>query len=421
MYKAVVSKIYVSEHPDPQVHSIAVGLACNNTVIVSKKVKTGDLGIYFECDGQLSLEFCKFNKLLREDGGYFDENRRVRAQKFRGVRSDGFWIPIDSVGYTGVSLDSLKEGDSFESLGGYSICSKYETEATKARKAKMANKQKPAKKIEFKASFPKHFDTEQFRTSVKRFQSGDLITISEKLHGTSQRFAFTKVDLFTAGWSLNRLKQMLGLMPKEKWDYLVGTRNVTLYNPEQTSYYSSEKFRFQVVEKIQPLLKKGEIIFFEVVGWTDTGKSIMPKVKTDALKNKKFRKKYGESFYYSYGCQEGQADIFVYRIANLTPDGYLIDLPWNSVKERCKQLFIKPVPEMTQFIFDGDYDKLQELVEELTEGESTIDSRHIREGVCVRAERYPTPLVVKNKSFPFKVLEGIAKDNSDYEDMEEMS
>ena len=419
MYKAVVAKIYVTPHPDPEVHSIAVGVACNNTVIVSNKVQTGELGIYFECDGQLSLDFCKQNKLLREDGGYFDENRRVRAQKFRGVRSDGFWIPVDSVAFTGVSVADLKEGDTFDSLKGVQICSKYETAATRSRKAGEANKKKAKKEVKFKAAFPKHFDTEQFRTSVKKFQVGDLITLSEKLHGTSQRFALTEVALLTPRWSLARLKQVLGLMPKKKWDYLVGTRNVTLYNPEQTSYYGSEKFRFTVVEKIRPLLKKGEILFFEVVGWTDGGKSIMPKVNTSGLKDKKFKKQYGDSFYYSYGCQEGQADIFVYRIANLTPDGELIDLPWNSVKERCNQLFIKHVPEYEQFIFDGDYDKLVQIVEDWTEGPSKVDSSHIREGVCVRAERYPTPLVVKNKSFPFKVLEGIAKDNSDYEDMEE--
>lgn len=183
MYKAVVSKIYVTPHPDPEVHSIAVGVACNNTVIVSNKVQTGELGVYFECDGQLSLDFCKQNKLLREDGGYFDENRRVRAQKFRGVRSDGFWIPVDSVAFTGVSVADLKEGDTFDSLKGVQICSKYETAATRSRKAGEANKKKAKKEVQFKAAFPKHFDTEQFRTSVKKFQVGDLITLSEKLHG----------------------------------------------------------------------------------------------------------------------------------------------------------------------------------------------------------------------------------------------
>ena len=415
-YQAIISKINVSPHPDPEVHSIAVGVTCNNVVVVSKSTQSGDLGIYFECDGQLSQRFCEENKLLRALGGFFEENRRVRAQKFRGVHSDGFWIPIDSVAFTGVQMSLLKEGYRFESLNGIEICRKYETKATVASREKKVRKNK---EITFKADFPKHFSTGQFRTSVGDFKKGDLITISEKVHGTSQRFACTEVKLLTSKWSLGRLKQVLGFRPRKKWDHLVGTRNVTLYSPEQTSYYESEGFRFQVVEKIRPLLKKGEILFFEVVGWTDTGKSIMPKVDTSKLKDKKFRKKYGESFHYSYGCTYGQSDIFVYRIAHITPDGELIDLSWNAVKDRCKELFVKTVPELEQFIFDGDGNALCATVESLTDGESILDASHIREGVCVRADRYPIPLVVKNKSFFFKVLEGFAKDDSEYEDMEE--
>ena len=58
-YKAYVVSIVVEPHPDPEVHSIAIGKANGNTVVVSNKTKSGDLGIYFECDGQLSEQFAK--------------------------------------------------------------------------------------------------------------------------------------------------------------------------------------------------------------------------------------------------------------------------------------------------------------------------------------------------------------------------
>jgi hypothetical protein len=67
----------------------------------------------------------------------------------------------------------------------------------------------------------------------------------------------------------------------------------------------------------------------------------------------------------------------------------------------------------------GDEEKLRVLVESLTDGSSTLDQKHIREGVVVRQEQYPVVYAMKSKSFVFKILEGIAKDNSDYIDLEE--
>ena len=427
MYAGIVSRIEVSKHPDPEVHSIAVGRACGSTVIVGKDTNTGDLGIYFECDGVLGPEFCEHNNLVRKKcpdtgnnlGGFFDPNRRVRAQKFRGVLSDGFWIPIKSLAFTKVDLSKFSEGDQITEIKSILICQKYETPATTRAKDHEA-RTKLAKLAKFKVMFPKHFDTPQFRHSVGNFKEGDLITITEKIHGTSQRYAHLDVALTPPRWSWPWLKQLVGLAPKRRWDFLVGTRNVTKYSPDDIGFHGKEEFRFTAVENIKPLLHKNEILFFEVFGWSASDTTIMPSAQTSALKDKAFRKKYGESFVYSYGVPKGCAGIAIYRIANMTPSGDLIDLTWSAVKARCAELGVPYVPEVApSFIYDGDAEKLAALVESLTSGESTMDPSHIREGVCIRAERYPIPLVAKNKAFDFKVLEGIAKDNSDYVDMEE--
>lgn len=246
------------------------------------------------------------------------------------------------------------------------------------------------------------------------------------IHNTSQRFAYlleeTTYPRYTWGW----LKQKLGLEASKEWKHVIGTRNVTLGSLEGNSkvsgngWYKDETFRTKVVKELQGKLHKGEILFFEVVGWMNNTTSIMPAADTKSVKDKEFQKRYGNKMHYSYGCSEGSCDIFVYRIASVDEDGFCIDLTWDAVKTRCNQLGIKTVVDLVEpFVYDGDEDKLRELVEKLSEGGSIIDQRHIREGVCVRAERYPTPLVAKNKNFIFKVLEGIAKDNSDYVDEEE--
>jgi hypothetical protein len=429
MYQAIVAKIK-NVTPIPDTDNIATGDIFGNTVVVSRKTSNEHLGIYFGVDGQLSKEFAQANDLIRYKdpstgemkGGFFDDNRRVRAQKFRGVRSEGFWCPIEYLKFTGCNLEKLQEGERFDVLNGVPICNKYITEATRLAAAKKASGIK--KKLKEKRSvlaFPKHFDTSQFRESAKSFKVGDLITITEKLHGTSQRFAYTEEEYIYPKWSWGSFAQKIGLKNRKAWVHVVGTRNVTLRSVEEKKgYYEDENFRFSVVKNLEGKLHKHEILFFEVVGWVNNVTSIMPKANTESLKDKQFRKKYGQHMYYSYGTEQGQADIYVYRIAHMNEDGFCVDLSWEGVKKRCQELGIKHVPELTNaFIYDGDLEKLRKIVEDLTEGESTVDNRHIREGVCVRADKYPTPMVAKNKSFAFKVLEGIAKDNSDYVDMEE--
>jgi len=52
------------------------------------------------------------------------------------------------------------------------------------------------------------------------------------------------------------------------------------------------------------------------------------------------------------------------------------------------------------------------MVDYLAQGNSLLDSRHLREGVCVRIDQHGIrPKVYKHKSFNFKVLEGIIKDS----------
>ena len=56
-------------------------------------------------------------------------------------------------------------------------------------------------------------------------------------------------------------------------------------------------------------------------------------------------------------------------------------------------------------------DHFTKIVESLGAGPSVLDSRHIKEGVCVRIEGGINNRTFKFKSFEFKVLEGIIKDS----------
>jgi hypothetical protein len=375
----------------------------SNQVIVGVDCEEGDLGIYFPTGVCLSEEFAKENDLIRRKdefgnsaGGLFDSNKRVRCQKLRGEKSEGFFIPIKSVKYTGVIPP---EGESFDALNGHEICRKYIPRSNPTSKRGLRGTL---------TMFPKHTQTVQFRMNFNEIKTGDTVCISGKIHGTSQRVGNVKVDR-KGNW----LQQLYWRLTNQtqKWDYVIGTRNVVV--DESAALYHSKDFRHRASKPFINNLHKSELVFYEVVGFEDANKPIMPGADTNEL-SKESQKLYGKRVEYTYGCSgestekdpHGQFDIYVYRIAMVNEDGVLYDLCWDDVKTRCGELGVKHVIEMDKFIFDGDYDALKEKCEKLTEGPDLVAPNQPREGVCIRIDKNPVK-IFKNKSFDFKTLEGI--------------
>jgi len=198
MHKAIVCKVTVTPHPDPEVHSLAVGTVMGETIIVGKDTPDQALGLYFPCELQLSAEFAAKNDLIRRknpetganEGGMFDPNRRVRVQKFRGVRSHGFWCPLSYLNHFG-DTSALKEGDQIDEFAGIPICCKYISRRNPHRNSS----QKPTKKKEL--CFPEHRDTEQLRYNIEKINIGDELIITNKVHGCVERN--TKVQTLELG------------------------------------------------------------------------------------------------------------------------------------------------------------------------------------------------------------------------------
>jgi hypothetical protein len=227
------------------------------------------------------------------------------------------------------------------------------------------------------------------------------------IHNTSQRVYYGK-----DARSLTRrekVAQFFGCkIDRYKVDTLVGTRRVII--SDDSVGFHSDKLREDAAKPFIGKLHPGETVYYEVIGW-DGDSTIMPSSGTEKL-DKEEQKKYGPMVSYTYGLPQGEFDIYVYRITISLDDGRQIDLPWESVKKRCAEMHVKHVPQcIPPFIFDGDHEKLEKLVESLTEGDDIIYPSIPREGICIRADRYPTCLVVKNKSYVFRVIEQIIKDD----------
>src|SRR3990167_276596 len=423
MYNAIIGKIKI--YPHPNADRLKMGVICNTTVVVGLNIQENDLMMLFPSDGQLSETFAISNNLIsysdpqtgEKKGGYFAKNRRVRAQKLRGVSSDGFACELSLLKNAGVSqktIDSLKKGDQFNELDYISICNKYITPATKQALAHKANQVKKTNK-----RFPEHYETKQLRYEIDKIPNYSILYINLKVHGTSARYSFVHEEIAVKPpW----FKRIFGAKPKTKLEYRhqVGTRRVILDNENVMDFHGNVQYRYDFMKDIFHLLKKGELIYGEIAGYQSENVSIMPSVSTSTIKDKSFSKKYGPTITYKYGCPNGTHKFFVYRIAMINEDGYIIDLPWLQTKKRAMELGLQCVPEFEgPFVYDGNKEELLNKVLQYVDGPDPLDETHIREGVVVRIENENGVSFLKEKSFNFKVLEGIAKDNADYIDLEE--
>jgi hypothetical protein len=421
MYKAIVAKIETS--PLPGSDNIVLGRVSGYHVLVSKDTVSGTIGIFFEAGGQLSEEFCKEHDLVRrknEDGtsagGYFDPSRRVRAVKMRGMISEGFFCELDKLVFTGARLSDYKEGDQFDVVNGVPICNKYYTPRT--RNAMQQNSEKVAKREN--RMFAKHIDTEAFKRGVGLIPSDSLIIVTEKEHGTSHRIGCVLEETPIKRHKLAAWWAKLWKLPThtKAWITVHGSRNVVL-SDEKPGFYGSNAFRYRAVGSLA--LRKGEVVYGEIVGYTEGDSPVMNRQDLSGLKDKALEKVFGKVVTYSYGCEPGQAEFHVYRITQVNEDGYVTELSFFDMEKRCEELGVKSVKVLDRFIYDGNESGLSARIEDLAEGGepcSVLDSRHIKEGVVVRHESHYGVGWLKSKSRVFGILEGYLKD-TDYIDTEE--
>jgi hypothetical protein len=415
LHKAIIAKIDTLT-AIAGAEKIQIATVLGEDVIVSKDAQVGDVGVFFPVDLQLSEQYCYENSLFRDKeknkdknkAGFFDTNRRVRAQPFMKVKSCGYFADLESLRYVPGS-HTYGLGHSFDEINGVKVCEKYISVQARAQMAAGTKKAKKSKEVPF---FEKHVDSEQFAHYADKIPEGALISIAAKVHGTSFRVAKTQVIRTIPKWK-QLVNKVVPLFPTEQMEYVVGTRNVVLETPEKEGFHGSEGFRFEVAETLKPYLEDGMSIYGEIAGFVN-GSTVMPPHDVSALKDKRYTAKYGKQTKYTYGCKDHEYRFHIYRITRQTLSGDLVDMPQKQLEKWCESRgLLGPVEVYPQFIYDGNVEKLKALVSQLTERpelltEDYIDPSHISEGVILRCDiDGDTPKFFKSKSFAFKVMEGI--------------
>lgn len=447
--------------PHTNADRLQIATFFGNDTCVGLDVVKGEIGIYFPSDLQLSEEFCVANHLCRKkpdgtpDTGYLDPDKRnIKPIKLRGERSDGIFMSISCLEYTGVNLDDINIGDTITIVNGHEICKKYIPRGrTRSNSAKGKGNKTRKKHAPVAPLFTEHADTEQLAYNLGAFKPGDEIEITLKMHGTSQRTGYLPVlkgyrainriyqyalDAMLSGknigsWTRKIAEHALeSATPIYDWDYISGTRR-TVLDDWDGGFYGSNAFRKQHHDKFVGKLLKGEEIYFEVVGFTDTGTSIMGRGNNKKL-DKDFVKQYGEETVFSYGCSSDgsdapQSDLYVYRMTMTNEDGDVVEYSPDFMRYRCEQMGVKCVPEFVhEFIPDQEWldsmaltagEYVVGVAEQYYDGPDPIGKTHVREGVVVRIINRPKFCAYKYKNYSFKMLEGLIKESAEAPDMEE--
>ena len=326
-----IKNLYPLENSDFLLGTLIFG----NQVVVSKDVKVGDIGIFIPVEAQLSVDFCHNNNLFRDETknkdtekkGYIDDNRRVRAVKLRGNRSEGLFTGLDALEYlkTGTK-DKLKVGDEFDTLYDKEICRKYVVKHKKKRgqtpKAQTKHKDKLVD-----GQFKFHEDTSQFGRNVHKFSPEDWISITYKIHGTSGISSYVQCKK-PLKW-YEKFAKWLGINVKDKeYDYIYSSRRV-IKNPElnpNAAHFYGEDIWGLAHKELEPYLKKGQTFYYEIAGYLPDGTYIQKD--------------------YDYGCDTGKFKTYIYRITETNEDGQTIEYSPRQVQQFCRKYDLNAVPEM---------------------------------------------------------------------------
>lgn len=356
--------------------------------IVSRDTKVGDIGVLFVAETQLSPDYLKQNNLYRESDlnkdkskkGFIEHNGRVKAIKLGGHRSDALFMPLSSLSFTKVKIDELNEGDAFEELNGVDICKKYEVRRKISRVDKNKNTKKVFRRVDDKM-LPEHYDSDQYFRVADSYKPDTQIILTQKLHGTSIRAANTIVKRKIT-FTEEALKK-LGVNIKEyEYDYVFGSRKVIKdpNNKSQNHFYVKDVWT-EAGKKFEGLIPEGYVVYGELIGWTEDGAPLQKG--------------------YTYNVPHSTNEVYVYRVAFINPQGVIVDLSWDQVKEWCIDRGLKHVPELWR-------GKHSELVPEdwldkkyhedgLTNAVPLSAESPADEGVCVRVDRL-APYITKIKS-----------------------
>lgn len=396
-YSAQVVRVSAVIEP-PGLDNLVACPVLGHSALTTRGIRVGDLRLAFTAETALSPEYAEENDLHRDPelnktgcAGYLEKNRRIRAIKLRGNRSDALLMPLESVAYTGICPGDLQEGDCFDSLNGHSICTKYELPMKRSGTRAQSKIEKAFKRVDEKI-FPRHLETDQYWRSKDALKPNREVVITQKLHGCLWRGGRVPV-LRNLTWREKAARWFGVRVDDYEWDVVFGSNRVIKdsHNPDQRHFYGRDLWT-EYGQRVEDLIPDGVILYGELIGWTKNADGEDIPIQRN----------------YTYNQPKGSCELFVYRVANVNRQGHLSDLSWQGVKDFCASRGLKWVPELYRdipmFVEDEVLDPyLDSRFFECTDAgwyEDPIplsDKETVDEGFCLRQDGI-VPTILKAKS-----------------------
>jgi RNA ligase (TIGR02306 family) len=321
-----ISKI--EHHPNADRLDIATvkGWSC---IVGRDTYKVGDWCVFFPPDSVLPDSIIERHKLE-----FLKKGGRVGTLKLRGYISQGLVLSGD------VLPEWAELGDDLSKELGVA---KYEI----PEKPIQMQGKSITRKVQ-NPNFTKYTDIENIQNFNRVFEDGDIVVISEKIHGSNIRFGWLPIEI---NWKNGNVfgilrsvfrKYILG----QKYEFVYGSHNIQLQFDRDKNFYAENIYAKVLKKYDMKHLPKGYTFYGEVYG-----KGVQE---------------------LEYDCDGLKLAIFDVK----KPDGTYID----DIKARrmIYDIGMEPVPMLYSGPFSLD------TLKNCTEGESVICDGQIREGCVVK-------------------------------------
>ena len=378
--------------------------------LVPKTTKPGDRFVAVVAGTQISETFASALILNRDSSlnadknqtGYLENNRRVKAIRLRGNASNALLLDINLFP---VDLSGERVGTEFDHINGVEFSRKFVV-PTKGNANNGSATVKKHKSGVTSEQFPEHYDTPQWFRVSDEFKGKD-VTVTQKVHGSSIRASWVEVDK-----SRKWYERLFRLPAQKEWKFVVGSRRVIKTEGDGNHWYSTDIWsEYAQTHNLAEALPKGVMVYGELIGWLPDGTPIQRG--------------------YTYNLPKGQAALYIYRVTVAGADGTHYDLSDAAMREFAAQRGLKVVPLLASYSSNQTRtgwldDYLNVLTDKkFSEVSAWADEAPVPlspdspcdEGVVIRAEGI-TPKAAKYKNPMFYEFESAAIDKGEV-DIEE--
>lgn len=317
--------------PHPNADRLAIATVKGWNCIVGKEdYQVGDWVVFFPPDSVLPEWLIEKYRLE-----FLKKGNRVGTLKLRGCISQGLILPIMCLSSVQNAMPELGE-DVKDILG----VAKYEI----PEKSVQIMGKVTSKRIQ-NPYFTKYTDIENIQNFPDVFQDGDMVVITEKIHGSNVRFGWLPIEINFKSWDWLGILRSLWkkYILHQTHEFVYGSHNVQLQWDNQKNIYAKVLKDYDIKNLPRDIIFYGEVY----------GKGIQE---------------------LEYGKLGLSLVIFDIKEAKLNTYA-----EWKDVRKLCEIHGFVPVPTL----YVGEF--YWEVLNKETIGNSVIELGQIREGCVVKS------------------------------------